>query len=86
MLLELVRHVSTAAMLTRQIEAFDPKWLTDDDGLKRMKTLCAMRVQEAQIINTLMRSMRLTQQAIYRADKAATLAGKGGRGRKPWEK
>lgn len=84
LLLEYVRHVSTAAMLTEQIQAFDPEWMTTDAGLKRMKTLTAMRAREAQVINTLARSMRLTQQAVYRADKAATLTGKV-IGRQPWE-
>lgn len=85
LLLEYVRHVATADMLSRQIEAFDAAWLADDDGLKRLKTLTTMRTKEAQVINTLARSMRLTQQAIYRADKAATLVNRVRGGRKPWQ-
>jgi hypothetical protein len=85
MLVEYVRHVSTADMLTKQIESFDPEWMKDDDGLRRMKNLTAMRAREAQCINTLARSMRLTQQSVYHAQKAATLAGKGGGKRKPWQ-
>lgn len=85
LLLEYVRHVATADMLTQQIEAFDPKWLDDDDGLKRLKTLTAMRAREAQCINTFARSMRLTHQAVYDKQKAATLSGRVGKGRKPWQ-
>lgn len=84
MLVEYVRHVETADMLTEQIENFDPEWLKDDDGLKRLDKLTGMRAREAALINTLARSMRLTQQSVYRADKAATLTDKG-RGRKPWQ-
>jgi hypothetical protein len=81
---EYVRHVVTAEVLTRQIEGFDPAWMADDEGLKRYDKLTGMRAREAGVINTLARSMRLTQQAAYRADKAATLGDKS-RGRKPWQ-
>jgi hypothetical protein len=84
MLVEYVRHIETADLLTQQIEEFDPEWLKDDDGLKRLDRLTGMRAREAGLINTLARSMRLTQQAVYRADKAATLGDKG-KGRKPWQ-
>lgn len=81
---EYVRHVVTAEVLTRQIEEFDPAWMADDDGLKRYDRLTGMRAREAGVINTLARSMRLTQQAAYRADKAASLGDKG-KGKKPWQ-
>lgn len=85
MLLEYVRHVSTADLLTREIEGFSPEMFADPDELKKLKTLTAMRAREAQCINTLARSMRLTHQAVYRAHNAATLADRGGRTRKPWQ-
>lgn len=84
MLLEYVRHVSTADLLTREIEGFTPAMFADPEELKKLKTLTAMRAREAQCINTLARSMRITQQSVYRADKAATLANRGGGIRKPW--
>src|SRR4051812_26832221 len=56
LLVEYVRHVSTADVLTQQIQAFDPAWLADDDGLRRMNTLTAMRARETQCITTLARS------------------------------
>src|SRR6476620_1705034 len=67
-----VKHAATADMLTRQIEAFDPKWLEDEAGIKRMNALTSMRAREAQCMKSLARSMRLTQQSLYRANKAAT--------------
>jgi hypothetical protein len=85
MLVEYVRHVTTSDMLTKEIESSDPKWMKSDEGMRRMKDLTTMRAREAGCINTLARSMRLTQQSVYNAQKAATLAGKGARGRKPWQ-
>jgi hypothetical protein len=85
MLLEYVRHVSTADLLTREIEGFSPDMFADPEALKKLKTLTAMRAREAQVINALARSMRLTQQAVYRADKAATLTDRASSSRKPWQ-
>jgi hypothetical protein len=85
MLLEYVRHVTTADMLTKQIEGFDPKWMDDAEGLVRMDRLTKMRAREATVIHVLARSMRLTHQSIYRADKAATLTDRP-KGRKPWQR
>ena len=85
LLVEYVRHVSTADLLTREIDAFTPEMFADPEELKKLKVLTSMRVHEAQCINTFARSMRLTQQSIYRADKAATLSGDGEGKRKPWQ-
>jgi ElaB/YqjD/DUF883 family membrane-anchored ribosome-binding protein len=79
-----VQAVVTAEIIDQQLEAFDPAWLLEDDGLKRYEKLSAIRAREAGVINTYARSMRLTQQSIYRADKAATLSDKS-KGRKPWQ-
>lgn len=78
------RHVVTARTLAEQIETFDPEWIKDDDGLKRFDRILAMHTRETGRVNELARAMRLTQQSIYRADKAATLE-KRGRASKPWQ-
>lgn len=78
------RHVVTARALADQIEEFDPEWLADEDGLKRYDRLLAMHVRETGRVNEFARAMRLTQQSIYRADKAATLERKA-RSAKPWQ-
>lgn len=78
------RHVATARALAQQIEEFDPDWLKDDDGLKRYDRLLGMHVRETGRVNEFARAMRLTQQSIYRADKAATLSKRGGVS-KPWQ-
>ena len=84
-LVQYVRHLATEEMLAQKIEAFDPDWMDDEEGMRRMKTLVDMRAKEAQTTNMLARSMRLTHQSVYPAAKANTLANKGGGRRKPWQ-
>ena len=78
------RHVVTARAISEQVENFDPDWLKDDEGLKRLDRLLAMHTRETGRVNEFARAMRLTQQSVYRADKAATLSNKG-RASKPWQ-
>jgi len=86
MLVEYVRHVSSADMLTKQIQEFEPEWMKDDDGVRRLKNLMAMRAREAQCIVTFARSMRLTQQSSYDKVRAASAGSKVTRSLKPWQK
>lgn len=79
-----VRHVVSARVLAEQIAEFDPEWLKDDEGLKRYERLLRMHELEGRAASSLATRMRITQQSVYRADKAATLAGKV-TARKPWE-
>ena len=85
LLLSYCKHVSTAATIDRELAEFDPKWLRDDDGLKRYKTLTDMRERESRAQTALARSMRLTQQAQYNAPTAATSANKSKQSAKPWQ-
>ena len=85
LLLEYVRHIETSNELAKQINAFDSAWLAEDDGLKRYDKLVRLRAVETAAINTLARSMRLTHQSLYRADKAITLAESVAK-KKPWQK
>ena len=68
---ELVRTVSQAL-------------LTDPDELGRYKELRKIQAQLSGEMSTLARSMRLTQQARYRADKADTTSRKAS-GNRPWQ-
>lgn len=81
-LIQYCRHKVQADLIAQQLEEFDPAWLVDDDGLKRYDKLGAMLERETRTINALMRSMRLTQQSMIRADKAVPNQGKG---KKPWQ-
>lgn len=81
MLAQYCRHKVQADLVAQQLESFDPAWLADEDGLKRYDKLSAMLERETRTINALMRSMRLTQQSLVRADKAVNTT----KGRKPWQ-
>lgn len=80
-LVQYCRHKVQADLIAQQLEEFDPAWLADDDGLKRFDKLGAMLERETRTINALMRSMRLTQQSMIRADKAVNQP----KGKKPWQ-
>jgi hypothetical protein len=83
LLLAYCKHAARAQLLDQEIDEFDPKWLKDDDGLKRYDKLLGMRERETRQITTLARSMRITQQSRTHKDKAGSMARKGGGG-KPW--
>jgi len=86
LLLSYCKHVSTAATIDRELAEFDPKWLRDDDGLKRYKLLTDMRERESRAQTALARSMRLTQQSQYNAQTASSTSNKGKqRNIKPWQ-
>jgi hypothetical protein len=82
MLTDYVRQVCRGHVIDEQIKAFDPEWLMSADGLKRYETLIGMAAKISGVQNTLLRSMRLTHQAVYRKDRG----GMGpGRARKLWQ-
>lgn len=78
------KHAATATLLDQELEKFDPKWLADDEGLKRFKSLTDMRDRESRALIALGRSMRLTQHAQYHTTAAATASRKAAKS-KPWE-
>jgi hypothetical protein len=80
------RHVVNARRLAEVIEAFDPAWLSDEDGLKRYDKLLAMADREGKAITMTATRLRLTPQARYTAQSAATAANKTGAGDKPWQR
>lgn len=74
LLLAYCKHSARAQLLDEQIDAFEPKWLKQDEGLRRYDKLLAMRERETRQITSLARSMRLTQQSRTHKDAAATAA------------
>ena len=52
-----------------------------DEGLERWDKLHKLQDRETRNMNALMRSMRLTQQSLIRADKAVPSQ----KAKKPWE-
>jgi len=84
LLLAYCKHVSTAAVIDTQIDAFKPEWMADPDGLDRYRKLTDMREKQTRAITSLSRSMRLTQQSKYDTQKAS-VADRKASGSKPWE-
>lgn len=80
-LIQYCRHKVQADIIAQQLENFDPQWLADEDGLKRYDKLTQLQERESRTINALLRSMRLTQQSLVRAEKSVNKP----RGRKPWQ-
>jgi hypothetical protein len=79
------RHVYRAAVIDRQLDAFENTWLRDDDGLRRYRTLLEARKGETQLITSLARSMRITHQSRVHKDTAARLVEKTRTTPAPWE-
>lgn len=85
MLTQYCRHKTSADVLAQQLQKFKPEWMAEDDGLERYDKLAKMLERETRAMNALARSMRLTQQSTYNAQKASTLERGVGGGRKPWQ-
>lgn len=85
MLADYCRHTATAALLSGQIEAYNPAWLTDDEGLKRYDLLLKLRDRETKASADKATKLRLTNQSRYTPQAAATAAKSASTARKPWE-
>ena len=82
-LVQYCRHRVQADIIAKKLETFNPDWLDDEDGLKRYDKLSGMLERETRALNALMRSMRLTQQSLVRAEKRLPEQAQG---KKPWQK
>lgn len=65
LIMALIRHQQSADVLAVEIAEFDPKWLRDDHGLERYRSLLGMRERETRAMAALSRSLRLTPQSIH---------------------
>lgn len=79
------KAIEAYGVVSAQIDAFDPEWLTTVEGLKRYDTLTIVREREARTLAMLATRMRLSQQSRMTERKAATADKAAGSGRKPWE-
>jgi hypothetical protein len=75
-LVALCRHIDTAGQLATVIDRFELAWLAEEGGVERLDRLLKLRDREHRAIVTLSRSLRLTNQSRYPADKASRLASK----------
>lgn len=85
LLTDLCRRRHAEDVLSEQINDFDPEWLKDDAGAKRFDSLLKMRDRESSAHTRLATKLRLTNQARYTPQRAATDNRNTSRVAKPWE-
>lgn len=85
LLKEYCRHVSSAALLSEKIDAFDSQWLDTDEGLERYTKLVRTRDCETKALADKATKLRLTNQSRYTPQAAGTAAKKASGERKPWQ-
>jgi hypothetical protein len=78
------RHVVQSRVIAEQIQAFEPAWLSTDDGLSRYDALLKMQERESRAITAVARSLRVTRQSIDNT-VAARMIKNQPTARKPWE-
>lgn len=67
------------------LNSFDPEWLKSENGVKRYKVLTDIREKEVRAAASLATKMRLTNQARYTPQAAATAANNMPRAARPWD-
>jgi hypothetical protein len=53
-----VRHCCRAGVIDRQLDTMQDKWLTDDEGLKRYRSLLDARGKETALVLSLARALQ----------------------------
>lgn len=84
LLIEYCRAVDMGNKISAQLDAFDPQWVADEDGLKRWDKLHQMAARNQGVISTLATKLRLATTASVRLENASTVLQKGAKLR-PWE-
>jgi hypothetical protein len=72
-------------MLDDEIEAFDPAWIADDDGLRRLDKLTAIAERESRAASSLATRLRITRQAVEHPTTVGRSLKNQAKTRKPWE-
>lgn len=83
-LVEYCRSVTASNQVAAQLDAFDPGWACDEEGLKRWDKLLAMQDRLAGKIASLAGKLRLTPSSRMQPISAGRNAAKGAKLR-PWE-
>ena len=84
MLEALCRHIVQAQVISDMIDKLMIDFEVNDESIRQLEKLHKMHRIQTQAQENLMRAMRLTHQAIYRANKAPN--PNGGEKSKPWLK
>ena len=83
-LVEYCRQAVIANQIAAQLDAFDPEWAKEDDGLKRWDKLHQMQDRALKALASLGGKLRLTPASRVHRESAGRNAAKGAK-RKPWE-
>lgn len=83
-LVEYCRAVTASNQVAAQLDAFDPEWSKDEEGLKRWDKLLAMQDRLSRNVASLGAKLRLTPSSRVQAISAGRHADKGPK-KKPWE-
>lgn len=84
LLVEYARAADLGNKIAAQLDAFDPDWIADDDGLKRWDRLQMMAARNQGVLSTLATKLRIATSSSVRAENAGTILKKGAK-KKPWE-
>jgi hypothetical protein len=84
LLVEYCRAVVECDKIASQLDAFDPSWVGDNDGLKRWDKLQAMAARSQGVVSTLATKLRIATNGIVRGENAGTILKKSSKP-KPWE-
>lgn len=79
------KSCTQVALLDQAIDRYQPNWLDNDDAVLRLEKLTAMRCKLVGKLESCATKLRLTQQARYDAQKAATVTKRVRPERMPWE-
>lgn len=85
LLADYCRHRDAAENVSVVINTFQPEWLKSAEGAKRYHGLLKMRDLETRAAAGMATKLRLTNQARYTPQAAATANRSAAKGAKPWD-
>lgn len=85
LLADYCRHRDSSEQVSKIINEFKPEWLKLDEGAKRYESLLRMRDRENRALLRCATKLRITNQARYTPQAAATAARNRPKAARPWE-
>ncbi|SKA10980.1 hypothetical protein [Consotaella salsifontis] len=79
------RHATTHRLISYEIDRYEAEWLKDEDGLKRLDKLTAMRERESRAMIATARALRITKHSQIRPETAGRATRGSFDGRRPWD-
>ena len=85
LLADYCRHRAASDVLSDEISKFKPDWLKKPDGALHYDRLLRMRDRETKAVMRCATKLRITNQARYTPQRAATASANKQTGPRPWE-